>query len=177
MPIPQNTRALPGNLNLENPAPFMCRWNYATEWGVADIVSDVRFFLPVRSNLRPGDQITIAKYKDGRNFRSPSNRIEQIVKVMVIETGPTGIELLVLPPGVMHVGFGKSPSSEVVTDQQGQLSVLKGGGGTVKWNGPSKLWSVILGDEEVCAGIKDKAEAQEIADGKRPMPQKPAAVA
>lgn len=78
-------RARPADLCMSDAMPWQQHWEYRTTLPLADILHE-RFFLPVRTTLRPGDSVTFCRY-DMQDVTHKRCRLLEIATARVVASG------------------------------------------------------------------------------------------
>lgn len=119
-------RARPTDICMSDSMPFQQRWQYRTTMPLKDILHD-RFFLPLRQNLRAGDEITLCRY-DGVDQSHRSISLLEIATVRVIRCDPTSesVPIALVADALMIAGKAEAPGLEVKRGQAGKFRVVRG---------------------------------------------------
>lgn len=120
-------RARATDICMADAMPFNQHWEYRTTWPLADVLHD-QFFMPLRSQFRPGDSITLCRF-DGANAAHKHIRLLEVATVRVISAGadeksvPLGVigQVVVIGDPVDPV-----PQYTVERGQSGKHRIMQG---------------------------------------------------
>lgn len=150
-------RALPTQLCMAEAVPWGQRYNYHTRHPV-EMVLDPQYFLPVRGQLRPGDEIRVCRVVDGR--------VRQLFDLLVVQATPD-LEMHMLGQIIEIPDRAPPPAPKVDLPDERYI----GSNGRVQWNVGKRMFDVFDGAALVHE-TADKAEAWRVAQGEQPLPQK-----
>jgi hypothetical protein len=105
-------RIKPQDLTPTNASPFMSTHGARIQAPLEAALADVGLFMTVRSNLRPGDEVTVCRYGPGDWTKA---RITERAKVLILQSTVKAVEFEVIEP-VRVLGAAK-PELEVVKPQ------------------------------------------------------------
>lgn len=133
-------RAKPSDLCMADAMPFNQHYEYRTTWPLSELLHD-RFFLPVRDQLRAGDQITLCR------FDSTDERSKQLVEIVAVRVKRAGRGHDTVP---LHA-IGRVEIVAEAGQAAGALSVARGFAGK---------WRVMKG-ETLVSEYGSRVEAEE----------------
>lgn len=155
-------RCFPQNLVLGD-SGFGCVYRYHSTKLLEDMLGDPVFFLPVRSQLRAGDEIRIFQMEDA-DIQGHDNRVLRCCDVIVVGKSQRAVFLKQIGPiHEMPLDFVEVEEAAAARQERPKL--------TSKWNGPADKYIVVDEDGTVLAkGIGDKKVVEQMTAGKLPLP-------
>jgi hypothetical protein len=102
-------RIKPQDLTPTNSSPFMSTHGARIQAPLDAALADAGLFMTVRSNLRPGDEVTVCRYGAGDWTKA---RILERAKVLILQSTVKAVEFEVIEP-VRVLGAAK-PELEVI---------------------------------------------------------------
>lgn len=149
-------RAKPTNLVLVNAAPFGSAYVYHDTVSL-DVVLGDEFFLPVRNQLRPGDDLSLRRTGKGNDGEV---RVIEIAEIVVTDSSRSGVSLVLKPGYPMEVSDpSPEPSKEVYLSE-----------GHYVTNAGSAGFAVRDPDKNIVFRTTDEVLARNVAEGAVPVP-------
>jgi hypothetical protein len=98
---PSDLRIKPQDLTVTAPGPFMQKFAARCQMPLELMVASEELFLSVRSNLRPGDEVTLCRYAPG-----DYNNVPLLERCEVVVTNVTGdaVEYRIIAPVLSFAG-------------------------------------------------------------------------